>query len=628
MEPLTRRPSVPLERGLKPSSMSPRRMRMQIKKIAPVIGMAEHGGLGARPGPPVLVMPKRDNRSTTPCTAQGCTWARPSLPKHSRTDEDGSQVPTPLNASASSAGALFSNSAFDVPQFQREYSWGEDEVTDFWNDLSSNLESDAYFIGLIILTEEKDRKHVVDGQQRLITLTLLATAIYFEAKRRGRGALADRIQADFLRSIDYESDNTDPRVRLSDPADDQTLQSILDTGDVADLEDDGESVSARMVASYKYLARKLSADLAADPFKRLGRWTDFLTNRLYFAVFVHPEPSLAYQVYEVINTRGKELTTADLLKNYILSQTAPAAREARYWTWQEISKQFSAEGSNNFVQYIRHAVTVSAGHVLPKDLFIYLAQRVINPAKPAPTPDQLMELLERRLPLYSQMIDPSLAGPAEGMALGVFSALNSLGVIAVRPLLLAISDTQDADAGMRYVLELVVRRIVVGNLGTGNVERRLGEAAKKIHDTGDWRSVVDDLKDLNPDRDEFVAQVKRRSFNKGVLAFLRRSVIQNTITPDQSGYLHFIWTKQAEDWDSMTLEDGGYWYATIGNTFLSSLDRRPRDTNTWESFKENLLPTAIAGEWQGRLGAVDEWDAAAVENLGDELAEAAGHVWY
>ena len=137
---------------------------------------------------------------------------------------------TPLNASASTAGALFSTSAFEVPQFQREYSWQVDEVTDFWNDLRNNIDSNSYFLGLVILTERKHRKDVVDGQQRLITVTLLANAIYHEAKAKDRDALADRVRADFLQSIDYDTDEIRPRVILSDSADNKTLQTILSTG--------------------------------------------------------------------------------------------------------------------------------------------------------------------------------------------------------------------------------------------------------------------------------------------------------------------------------------------------------------------------------------------------------------
>jgi len=537
-------------------------------------------------------------------------------------------VQTPLNASASTAGALFSTSAFEVPQFQREYSWQVDEVTDFWNDLRSNIDSDSYFLGLVILTERKHRKDVVDGQQRLITLTLLANAIYHEAIARGREALADRVRADFLESIDYDTDEARPRVILSDSADNKTLQTILSTGQVP--EDPGEegSVSRLIVQSHNLLASKLKADLKTDPFRRLGKWADFLTKRVYFAVFVHPDPSSAYQVYEVINTRGRELTTADLLKNFILSQTPRNERAARYAEWQSIANQFVSDGANNFVQYIRHAVTVQSGHVLPKDLFGFLAGRVQHVDNEAPSPEKLMRLLKRHLPLYLQMIDPTVAGPAESEALKIFSALNALGVIAVRPILLALDGVPNSLEGMAYTLRLVVRRIVVANLGTGNVERRLGEAARSVHDGKTWGVLREDLKDLNPPRSEFVEQLRKRSFKKGVLAFLRRSAVLQTITPESEGVLHFIWSTQTPELGHISEEDGSFWGSTIGNTFLSRLARRPAEASDWSGFKRHMLPKAIDGEWEDHLRRLKDWNAASIESIGQELASVAGRVWY
>lgn len=94
---------------------------------------------------------------------------------------------------------------FEVPPFQREYSWQEDEVRDFFRDIRGSLDHDSYFLGLVILTDDDKRKQIVDGQQRIVTLSLLAAALFHEAKRRGRSALADRLQADFLKSIDYET---------------------------------------------------------------------------------------------------------------------------------------------------------------------------------------------------------------------------------------------------------------------------------------------------------------------------------------------------------------------------------------------------------------------------------------
>jgi len=540
-------------------------------------------------------------------------------------------VSTPLNASATPAGALMSSSMFEVPPYQREYAWQEDEVSEFWSDLRDALQLETYFLGLVILTDEDGpRRHVVDGQQRLLTLTLLAAALYHEAIHHGRSALADRLKSDFLFSIDYKTDEILPRVKLTDTEDNETLQKIL-TSDQERLQKNliqDISVSQRLDESFVFIRKKLREDLARDPFLRLGLWTEFITNRLYFAVFIHPDAATAYRVFEVINTRGRELTTADLLKNYVLSQTAPEQREFRYHEWQRIAKPFSQYGSNTFVQFIRHVVTVQAGHILPKDLYAFLAQRAQHADRVPPSIDSLMNQLRDSLPLYAQMMDPSLDGPADTEALRVFSALDNLGVIAVRPILLAISGTPDAIVGMQHILKLVVRRIVVGNLGTGNVERRFGEAARQVCLNKDWRAAERELAELNPSRDEFSERVGSRSFNKGTLSFLRRSVVQKTITPTQSGTLQSIMPRQQEIWNGFTEEDAAFWSSTLANTFLSTLERRPKEAVDWQGFKTNLLPTGVQGEWIHKLGVLNEWNAEALQSLSEELAKAASDIWY
>lgn len=533
----------------------------------------------------------------------------------------------PLAASASTAGALFSSNTFYIPEFQREYSWGRDEVNDLWNDLKSNILSQEYFLGLIILTDDSKRKLVVDGQQRLITLSLLAAAIHQESLRLGRPALAERVQSTFLRTIDYSSDELLPRIQLASTRDNDTFRTIVD-GNRDTIVAADESVSSLLVQSFDQISLSLSKDLSTDPFKRLGEWVDFLINRLYVAVFLHQDENSAYRVFEVINTRGKDLTTADLLKNWVLSQTAPANRAARYEHWKSLTSQFTAEGAASFVQYIRHAVTVDQGHVLPRDLYDFLVGRLRLSRKSPPGPDQLMELLDRHLPLYLQMVDPDSGGPADADALRIFASLNSLGVIAVRPILLALADVPDSISGMEYVLKLVVRRIVVGNLGTGNVERKFGEAARSVQASKNWRVLVNDLGDLNPSEDEFVHQLRKRSFNKGVLSFVRRSVVANDINPPATGVLHSIWAKQAANWRGITDEEGLYWGSTIGNSLLAKVERRHPLAEDWDGFKEYMLPQSEDGEWKDELASHDQWTAKDIAEFGNKVAEAAGRLWY
>lgn len=533
-----------------------------------------------------------------------------------------------LTASATTAGQLFSGSTFVVPPYQREYAWGVEEVNEFWLDLRQAVGQQEYFLGLVIVTEDADRRHLVDGQQRMLTITLLAACLYHAANRHGRRALAERVEATFLTSIDYDTDAVIPRLSLADTFDEVTLRGLVATGQVNEpLPDHAEAISDKIVAAYSALSRRFEEDIAVDPFKRLGIWAEFLTDRLFMAVFVHPDSASAYRVFEVVNTRGRDLTTADLLKNFVISQTAPQDRDERYRAWQEMARPLNQAGSGALVQFIRHVVTLSAGHVLPRDLFDFIAsRRRVGGDRRAPTVDELITSLEDHLPLYMQMVDPTLEGPASPEWIPVFEVLNELGILSVRPLLLAIARADEADAGMDRVLQLVVRRIVVGNLGTGNVERRFGDAAKATMEKGSWRKALAALSDLDPDVEDFKSRVAERSFNKATLTILRRSETQRVMKPQQVGVLHLIRPRQA-DWPHFPLDDFSFWGATLGNTVLAPLDRRPKGASTWDGFKANLLPDCLDTD-KLTLTSAANWSTADVEDRGHRIADTLAQIWY
>jgi hypothetical protein len=534
----------------------------------------------------------------------------------------------PLHATASTAGALFGSSSFIVPDYQREYAWTDDEVKQFWSDLQDSLSGEPYFLGLIILAGEDDRKYVVDGQQRIITLSILAATIRQECISRGRRALADVVESTFLKVVSYKTDAKLPRSELSDPDDNSSFSEIIDSDDVAleipDLENHQDGVSARLWSSYKLLRSSLRAHIKADPFGLLGKWVEFITEKLYFATFNHPDKETAYRVFEVINDRGKDLTNADLLKNYVLSQSGERRIQV-YAEWQRLSKMFGRENLNNFVQFIRHVVTVSSGYVLPRDLYSFLKDDAERSGRARLRPLELVEHMTAAAPLYGQMVDPSADGPASAMEAGAFQALDDLSVITVRPILLALHDVPDRDEGVEYLLRLVVRRIVVGSLGTGNIERRFGDAARDIREGGRWQVLQRDLADLNPPKDDFVRQIAKRPMSKKTLSFLRRSIVQNTITPHGIGTLHFISGKNPEEREG---EGVGAYHGTIGNSFLSNFDRRPTGVDTWDEFKEVMLPSAIPGERRDLLADRAQWLADDAEQVGQILAAAAGDLWY
>jgi hypothetical protein len=135
------------------------------------------------------------------------------------------------------------------------------------------------------------------------------------------------------------------------------------------------------------------------------------------------------------------------------------------------------------------------------------------------------------------------------------------------------------------------------------------------------------MKRLLPAKDHFVQQLTTRSLNKQILYFIRRSIIEKSVTPGHGGTLQFIWTRQAP-FGGMGEEEGTYWASTLGNTFLSTVERRPKIVTTWQNFKDEMLPKAVQGERVAELEPVSEWNVHEVERVGQDLAGAAGEIWF
>lgn len=538
----------------------------------------------------------------------------------------------PLFVTAYQAGALISNYRFNIPPFQREYSWTSDEVDDFWDDLKSGFETNGYFLGLIILTEKDGVMSVVDGQQRLVTLVLLAKVLHDKAIKLNRDRLAELIESTFLRFTDYATDDMNSRVSFADEDDNSTFQRILEKGimstHISSISENSNS-SNQMLNGYKNLANSIDEYLGSDEnaFRLLGKLTEFIKDKLYFAVFVHHNESSAYRVFEVINTRGLDLTIADLLKNYVLRKASSDDRERQYHEWQRISKEMHG---STFVQYIKHVISLKCGHIPGTDLYDFISREKLIRKSP-PTTTEFLRLLGSNLDIYRQIDDPQVPGPIEGEALDVFAAFNALEVVTVRPVLLALCKIDDPslrDEGMKQFLRLVVRRMVVGSIGAGKVEREFGDVAKVIAENKEWSSIEKYLTDFDYSRETFVNQLSTRTFrNKKTLAFIRQSILQNTITPKNVGQLSWIWPGNCK-WEDLT-EENSYWTYTIGNSILmKSSFKLGRPATSWKVFKESYLNASIEDKVSDILGEYENWNSNSIGKVGSNTAEIAANIWY
>ena len=536
-----------------------------------------------------------------------------------------------MDISARKAGELMINNHFQVPSFQRGYAWKRKQVIDLWSDLSSYVTQGNYFLGLVILSETDDKMEVIDGQQRLVTLTLMAKAIAVKARKLKDDEIAERLESTFLRSMNYNSREIEQRISFVDTDDNYTFRLIIDDKSAKATDSPFGNVSPRMLSSFRSLSRRVDEYIRENGPEMLGDLAEFITKKINFAVFTNFDKSSTFRIFEVVNARGSKLTEADLLKNFVLSEANGQEEKEKFFEdWKLLSKEFSSRDSDqNFELFIKHAMNVRFGHIQNKQLYAVLSSKEGGNHSPG-SAEELLEILMARRELYHQIATPSAGGPLSGRPLEIFSAFNSLNLKSVRPILMALCDMDDqayAVQGMEHLLNLVVRKMVVENIGVGRVEKQFCRAAVTISETGDWACLRQILADFHIDKDDFLKQLRIRPISQAILGFVRRSALQGTTTPDPRGNLHWICPPKPV-WNSFSDNDI-HLVKTVGNTMLATAKPKPSSPpGSWNDFKKEILEHADGDEIVVDMRDRETWDAEAVRLMADDIAEKAGEVWY
>ena len=196
---------------------------------------------------------------------------------------------------------------FTIPRFQRAYSWTAIQCDELWRDLSRAAHARrSHFVGPLIYLEVQHGQSrelaIVDGQQRLTTVTIILVALARHLSKCDESLFG--IDAEFIAET-YLTCAGHAKLMLS-PADSATLEAVVLGTDLPD------HPSARIVESLQ----NFTAKMADDGFDALALW-----NALGSLVVISTElddRKQAPEVFESLNSKGVPLVTADLVRNYLL----------------------------------------------------------------------------------------------------------------------------------------------------------------------------------------------------------------------------------------------------------------------------------------------------------------------
>lgn len=223
--------------------------------------------------------------------------------------------------------SLLVGSYFHIPRFQRPYSWDDDNLNDFWNDVVVN-KSDDYFIGsMVVYKKDKQQFGVVDGQQRLTTITILLCVIRDYFLKNGAIDLAEGIHQLVERKDRSNKNEYVLKTETSFPYFQEHIQKFNEESDL-EIEIRAEEASLKNAhARFDKLISSVigaidqDASLSAEAkaslkIEKLIDIRDSVLNLSLIFITLENEDD-AYLIFETLNTRGKDLALADLVKNHI-----------------------------------------------------------------------------------------------------------------------------------------------------------------------------------------------------------------------------------------------------------------------------------------------------------------------
>lgn len=217
---------------------------------------------------------------------------------------------------------------YEVPMFQRDYSWTADEWEDLWMDIEAMYEpdgEDAHYMGYLVLQTGNQKKfQIIDGQQRMTTLSVIilaALAVFRDLKIAGidadkNGRRQEQFRSSYIGYLDPVTLVPTSKLKLN-RHNDRFYQNYL-----VPL----EPLPQRGLNSSEHALRK-AFNWFGDRLKRkadndgesLARFLDSLVDRLFFTVITVSDELNAFKVFETLNARGVRLSSTDLLKNYLFS---------------------------------------------------------------------------------------------------------------------------------------------------------------------------------------------------------------------------------------------------------------------------------------------------------------------
>lgn len=423
------------------------------------------------------------------------------------------------NTTTSHFGSLIGNGRkYIVPKFQRDYSWDIEQWDDLWQDIERMMDdkTDHYMGYLVLQTLNNKEYYIIDGQQRFTTVTLIIlAAIKSIQKLIENGSDADdnkqRIKTlmdTYIGNIDPISLEYDNILVLNRNNDGYYKDYIVKLGE---LKSRNTSLTEKLMKKcFEWYEEKLKNRYTSG--REYAQFVTDLVDNLFFTIITVNDEMNAFRVFETLNARGVQLSSSDLLKNYLFSLVDEnSSHRGRIDTleekWAKLTANIKAEKLPDFIRYYWNSKNKT---VRANDLFKEIRNNIKTDVKVFEVINEMIEYSD----IYMALRDCNDELWEHDSAITInIELLNIFNLKQPYSVLMAAKKHLPGETFIKVLNDIIIlcfRYSVICGKNANDIERVFNEVAINISAENIYNRVL--LKKIYIDDNEFASLFNSKSF--------------------------------------------------------------------------------------------------------------------
>lgn len=552
-----------------------------------------------------------------------------------------------LNAETDTFGGIIKgDNKFKVPLYQRDYSWNKTHWNDLWLDIEANRQNDSkhYMGSIVLVSKHKKQYDIIDGQQRLTTLTILVLAVVDTLKDLVKREVdvennekrIDLLITDFIGKKSLSSLNYENKIELNESNNPFFSTFLTNFRKPVNIKSEIKS-NKLLFDCFNYYKDLIKEEIFKDDdVSSLISFVEYISDSLLFIQITATDDLSAYLIFETLNDRGLDLSVTDLLKNYLFSIVDESDKSHVKNIWDVTINHVSYSG---FPKFLRHYWMMQNGLIQEKELF-KTVKRYINTPK---TAFELLNSMSEVSEVYAALSDSNhQLWEGEERVKKHIRELNLFNVTQCYPLLInayLFLDHDDWIATLRICSVISFRYMLISGLNPNALESKYNDACKAINSGAvkGARDIFTILQPLYVNDEDFERNFESKSIRTKRSAKLARYIVysvENHLSEhvldfefDNGSLEHVLPENPSEEWNENFPKDieESFIYR-LGNFTLLEPDKNRIIGNKDFSHKSEVYKTSRYALTK-RFG-YQKWDQNNLNARQKYLAKQAKAIWH